>query len=314
LEKGELTKKIKDYALGLGFDKVGIAEAGALSDNYIRDWLDKKYHGRMGYMANYFEKRLNPQKLVQDARSVISVAKNYYTDYPTTTNIQHGRISRYAWGDDYHDVLVPQLKALLAKIQNLSPDISGRVFIDTAPIMDKQWAVKAGIGWQGKHSNVITRDFGSWMFLGEVIIDIELDYDGPIPDYCGSCTRCIQACPTNAIVAPYVVDSNRCISYLTIELKQEYEIPQEYHDKMGNMIFGCDICQDVCPWNEKFAKPTNSLEFYPRDENINRPLAGWLGLNEEEFRKRFKKSPIKRSKFAGFIRNVKVASKNSHID
>lgn len=310
MEKAELTKKIKDCALELGFDKVGIARAELLPDKNLREWLRKKYHGQMGYMANYFNERLNPKKLVKNALSIISVAKNYYTDYPTNTNPQEGRFSRYAWGDDYHDIIRPRLKNLLSEIQKLAPDVLGRTFIDTAPIMDKQWAVKAGLGWQGKHSNVITKEFGSWLFLGEVVIDRELDYDESISDYCGSCTRCIEACPTNAIVGPYVVDASRCISYLTIELKSEHNIPEDLASSMENHVFGCDICQDVCPWNIKFAKATSEKSFLPRINNNKLRLVDMAEMPEDEFKLRFRQSPIKRPKYKGFMRNVHNALKN----
>lgn len=311
LDKTTLTNFVKRKATEIGFDKVGIVPAGTLPEEPLREWLRRKYHGRMGYMANHFEKRVDPEKLVDNSRSIISVAKNYYTPIESSENPSVGRISRYAWGDDYHDVLRPLLKKLLAEIQTKVPGATGRCFVDTAPIMDKQWAVRAGIGWQGKNSNVISREFGSWLFLGEVVVSVELDYDEPIPDYCGTCTRCIDACPTGAIVEPYVVDGSRCISYLTIELKPEYDIPPKLGEKMGNMIFGCDICQDVCPWNKKFSRETDFKAFHPRPENLNRPLSEWQRLTEEDFCTRFRKSPVKRPRFAGLMRNVAVALRNS---
>ena len=306
----ELTRKIKQLVLDCGFDKVGIAKAGPLPQDKLQHWLDKKYNGQMAYMENYFEKRTDPTKLVDGAKSVISVAKNYFTPFQQKKHPSIAQISRYAWGDDYHDVLRPRLKSILEKIQELTPGTTGRVFVDSAPIMDKMWAVKAGLGWQGKHSNVITREIGSWIFLGEIVIDLELAYDEPIANYCGTCTRCIDACPTNAIVEPYVVDSSRCISYLTIELKPDFDIPVELAPEIANHVFGCDICQDVCPWNIKFARPTDEKAFLPRKQNMDFPLSQMATMPEEEFKTRFKKSPLKRPKHAGFLRNVKNALKN----
>jgi epoxyqueuosine reductase len=311
-QKSHVTQKIKKKALDLGFDKVGIAKVEPLENaNHFREWLSRQYHGEMAYMENNREVRLDPIKLVENAKSVISVVKNYYTPYEQTTDPAEGMISRYAWGDDYHDVLRPRLKELLAFAIELVPESKGRVFVDSAPIMDKQWAIKAGLGWQGKHSNVISREFGSWIFLAEVVVDFELDYDQPIPDYCGTCTRCIEACPTGAITEPYVVDATRCISYLTIELKSDQTIPTELQRKIGNHIFGCDICQDVCPWNLKFAKPTHEQAFQPRSENLAPNLQELSRLTEEEFKRKYRKSPIKRPKHKGFLRSVDIALKNA---
>ena len=310
--KTELTQKIKAKALELGFDKVGIAQAQELDcGEHFAEWLSRGYQGEMAYMENNREKRLDPGKIVENAKSVISLAMNYYTPFPQTENPSEGVISRYAWGVDYHEVIKPRLTALLAYINELVPGSHGRVFVDTAPIMDKQWAVKSGVGWQGKHSNLITREFGSWVFLGEVVLDIELDYDRPISDYCGTCTRCIEACPTQAITQPYVVDARRCISYLTIELKEERTIPVELRDKMGNHIFGCDICQDACPWNVKFAKPVNEEAFFPRGENLKPNLEELAGLTEAQFGIRYKNSPIKRPKHRGFLRSILIALRNA---
>lgn len=309
-DKSEISQKIKQFAHDLGFEKVGIARAESLNPAPLKEWLRRNFHGKMAYMQNNVEKRLDPRKLVEGAKSVISLAKNYYTPHKHSTESSVGRISRYAWGDDYHDVLRPRLKEVLTHIQKLVPNSTGRVFVDTAPIMDKQWAVKAGIGWQGKNSNIITHDYGSWLFLGEVVVDIELDYDTPIKDFCGTCTRCIDACPTGAIVEPYIVDANRCISYLTIELKPDYEITAELKTKMGNLIFGCDICQDVCPWNNKFAQETDEGAFHPRPFNLNPHLETLSKLDINEFQIKFRKSPIKRAKFQGFLRNVLAAWEN----
>jgi len=312
LNKTEITQKIKTKALDLGFDKVGIAQVKELDcAEHFAEWLSRGYQGEMAYIEQNGEKRLDPGKVFENAKSVISLAMNYYTPFPQTENPFEGVISRYAWGDDHHELLRPRLKALLAFINDLAPESYGRVFVDTAPIMDKQWAVQAGIGWQGKHSNVISREFGSWVFLGEVAVDIELDYDQPIPDYCGTCTRCIEACPTQAITEPYVVDARHCISYLTIELKEDRRIPDDLQERMGNRIFGCDICQDVCPWNIKFAKPTTEAAFLPRSENLKPSLAKLAELTEEQFRTTYKHSPLKRPKYRGFLRSILIALKNS---
>ncbi len=312
LSKTELTQNIKTKAIELGFDKVGIAQAKELEcAERFAEWLSRGYQGEMTYMENNQKKRVDPRKIMEGAKSVISLAMNYYTPFRRAENPSEGVISRYACGEDYHDVIRPRLTALLAYINKLVPESHGRTFVDTAPIMDKQWAVQAGIGWQGKHSNVITREFGSWVFLGEVVVDIELDYDQPIPDYCGTCTRCLDACPTQAITQPYVVDARRCISYLTIELKEDRPIPEELQEKMGNHIFGCDVCQDVCPWNIKFAKPAHEEAFLPRSENLNPNLARLAEMTEEQFRTTYKNSPIKRPKYQGFLRSVLIALKNA---
>ena len=310
LDKIELTRNIKQIARDCGFDKAGIAPAKPLSDASLRWWLERSYHGGMTFMENFFLERLDPTRLVDGARSVISVAKNYYTPFQHSDDPAVGLISRYAWGDDYHDVLRPLLQDILLEIQKLVPGTTGRVFIDTAPIMDKLWAVNAGLGWQGKHSNVITPEYGSWVFLGEIVVDRVLMYDEPIPDYCGTCTRCIDACPTRAIVEPYVVNAALCISYLTIELKPECDIPPELAPKLKNLVFGCDICQEVCPWNKKRARETDLTAFYPRSDNVGLKLEQMLTMSPEEFVRRFRKSPVKRPKYSGFLRNVKNAVNN----
>lgn len=306
------TSIIKKHAQELGFFRVGIARSERLDPAHLDEWLNRGYHGEMTYMKERRELRLDPSTLVPNAKSIIVCAINYYTPYNTTTEPDEGRISRYAWGDDYHDVLRARLKELLAFIQKESPESNGRVFVDSAPVMEKEWAVRAGIGWLGKHSNIITRDYGSWFFLGEVIVDIELDFDEPFKtDHCGSCTKCIDACPTNAIVEPRVVDATQCISYLTIELKPEHNIPNELKPKMDNLIFGCDICQDVCPWNKRFSHPTDEPAFQPRPFNLNAKLENIINLDIEEFRKKFRKSPVKRTKIDGLKRNAQVALENS---
>lgn len=304
--------KIKDHARQLGFDRVGIARADELpAASRLRDWLGRNYHGEMRYMENHLEKRVDPRNLLAGAKSVISVALNYQTPFKHETNPDKARISRYAWGDDYHNVLRPRLKKLLAYIEQLIPETAGRAFVDSAPVMDKQWAVRAGIGWLGKHTNVINRELGSWFFLGELIVNKELEYDAPVEDYCGSCNRCIEACPTGAIVEPYVLDARRCISYFTIELKPEHEIPEALAENMDNNVFGCDICQDVCPWNIKFSVDTKEPAFQPRTHNLNPDLKSLANLDDESFRELYKDSPVKRTKLSGLLRNVRAAMRFS---
>ncbi|MDD8017462.1 MAG: tRNA epoxyqueuosine(34) reductase QueG, partial [Bacteroidota bacterium] len=238
---------------------------------------------------------------------VISVAINYYSPVEHSQNPNKGKISRYAWGDDYHIHVTKRIQMLFDCIKQLAPESNGRYYVDTGPMMDKVWAARAGIGWQGKHSNLITKEYGSWVFLGEIITTLKLDYDSPIEDFCGSCTACIDACPTDAIREPYVVDSTRCISYLTIEHRGE--IDQQFHDRFENWIYGCDICQDVCPWN-KFQQATEHKEFFPREKNISPDLDELKNISQEEFSKRFKDSPIKRTKREGIIRNAKTVKEH----
>ncbi|WP_372366659.1 tRNA epoxyqueuosine(34) reductase QueG [Candidatus Uabimicrobium sp. HlEnr_7] len=306
------SKKIKEKALELGFCHVGIAKADFLEkeQQLLKKWLKNGFHGKMQYMENHFEKRVDPRELVPGAKSIVSVAMNYYTKEQHSADKAQGKISRYAWGDDYHDVMKERLKEFLAFICTLNEDISGRVFVDSAPIMDKVWAVRSGIGWLGKHNTVISRDHGSWMFLGEVVVNCELDYDEPIGDHCGTCTRCIDACPTDAIVDPYIIDANKCIAYLTIELKPQFDIPKDLASKMDNWIFGCDICQDVCPWNNKFSQETEEERFMPRPHNINPNLEELSTITQEEFSKNHRKSPIKRTKRAGLLRNIDAVTGN----
>ncbi len=306
-----LTDKIKSKALELGFAKVGIARAVELEEEgkLLGEWLSRGYHGTMDWMERNTEKRVDPRTILPDAKAVVSVAMNYYVDVQHSDVRGVGKISRYAWGDDYHDILKERLHELLRSIQAEVPSVKGKVYVDTGPVMDKAWAVRAGIGWEGKHTNVITREYGSWVFLGEIILNLELEYDEPSADYCGSCTRCIDACPTQAIVEPYVLDSNLCISYLTIEHKGE--ISEALKPEFGNWIYGCDICQDVCPWNKKFSDVTDEERFYPREGNQEPKLVELAALTSEEFTNRFRKSPIKRAKHEGLQRNVAVAHENA---
>lgn len=310
-ETAALSKKITAFALSLGFFRAGIARAEKLDGRQLDEWLRRGYHGEMAWMQSRRDLRLDPAALVPGAKSVIVCAMNYYTQTKTTDNPDEGRISRYAWGDDYHEVLRVRLKKLLAFIQREIPQADGRVFVDSAPIMEKAWAVRAGIGWMGKHTNVITRDHGSWFFLGEVVVDVELDYDEPFAqDYCGACTACIDACPTRAIVEPRVVDARRCISYLTIELKPDEPHPPELAKMMGNHIFGCDICQEVCPWNKRFARVSEDAVFQPRPGFVHPQLLELAEITDDEFSRRFFKSAIKRVKRPGLVRNATTALLN----
>lgn len=299
LSLAQQTQFVKSRAQALGFDHCGISRAGLLEDEArkLERWLNQGKHGTMSWMENWFDKRIDPTKLMEGAKSVISVLLNYA---PADDNLSIGpfKISRYAYGQDYHDVLKKKLSLLVQELQQQYGDFNARIFVDSAPVMDKAWAKKSGLGWIGKNSNLITKGSGSYFFIAEIICDLELEYDGAIKDYCGSCTRCVDACPTDAITEAYVVDGSKCISYLTIELKES--IPQEYKGKMENWVFGCDICQEVCPWNS-FATPHQNNEFVPKEE-----LKKWRDkeVTEEVFKTLFTKSAIKRTKFIGFQRNM----------
>lgn len=268
----------------------------------LEEWLNKNHHGKMGYMENHFDKRLDPRLLVDGSKSVISLALNYF---PNETQIDKDvpKISKYAYGKDYHHVIKDKLKELLAFIREEIGEVDGRAFVDSAPVLDKAWAKKSGLGWIGKNSNLINKKSGSFFFLAELIIDLELEYDGPIKDYCGTCTACIDECPTEAIIEPYKVDGSKCISYLTIELKDEI-LPKEFKGKMENWAFGCDICQDVCPWN-RFSKPHNEPLFNPHPDLLHLTKNDWQDLTKEVFQELFRKSAVKRTKFEGLKRNIK---------
>jgi epoxyqueuosine reductase len=298
-----LTDFIKLRAGELGFSKVGIARAEKLAGegSRLREWLTRGYHGTMSWMGRNISKRVDVRELVPDAQSVVSLASNYFTPAEHSEGPNHGKVSRYAWGDDYHLVLIPRIRELVSCIKQERPGVNAAVYVDTGPVMDKAWAVRAGVGWLGKHTNVITREYGSWVFLGEIILNIELEYDAQMEDLCGTCAACIDACPTAAIVEPYVLDANRCISYLTIEHKGE--IPNELKAHLQNWIFGCDICQDVCPWN-RFEQTTEERAFAPRVGNVNPELEEIRTMKADEFSERFKGSAVKRTKLAGLIRNV----------
>ena len=294
---------IRKEAKRLGFSYIGFSKAQKLEEEAQRleDWLQQGMHGKMSYMENHFEKRLDPGKLVPGAKSVISLLYNYYTDKRQTYE-SAPKISKYSFGKDYHFVLKRKLKDLLTFMRENIGEVSGRVFVDSAPVMEKAWAKKSGIGWVGKNANIIHPKSGSFFFLAELIIDLPLEYDGPIKDYCGSCTACIDACPTDAIVDPYVVDGSRCISYFTIELKDEI-IPNEMKGKFENWAFGCDICQDVCPWN-RFSKEHSEPDFEAKEQMLNMTKKEWQEITEDVFQELFKKSPIKRTKFKGLKRNI----------
>ena len=278
----------------------GISKAGFLEEEAPRleNWLNKNRNGEMSYMENHFDKRLNPTLLVDDCKSVISLLLNYYPDQFQSDSY---KISKYAYGQDYHFVIKEKLKELLFSIQSAIGDVSGRAFVDSAPVLDKAWAAKSGLGWIGKNSNLLTQKVGSFYFIAELIVDLNLEYDHATTDHCGTCTACIDACPTEAIVAPYIVDGSKCISYFTIELKGN--IPQEMKGKFDDWAFGCDVCQDVCPWN-KFSKANNEPLFNPKPALLFMTRKDWKEITEETFRVVFKDSPLKRTKFEGLKRNI----------
>src|SRR5690606_18431336 len=299
--KKTYTNLIKTEAKRLGFLSCGISKAGFLEAEAPRleKWLNNNMHGQMQYMENHFDKRLDPTKLVEDSKSVISLLLNYYPSQEQTDNSY--KLSKYAYGTDYHFVIKDKLKSLLNFIQEEIGDVHGRAFVDSAPVLDKAWAAKSGLGWIGKHSNLLTQQVGSFYFIAELIVDLELEYDLPTTDHCGTCTRCIDACPTQAITEPYVVDGSKCISYFTIELKDK--IPTSFNGKFDDWMFGCDICQDVCPWN-RFSKPHNEPLFNPHPELLSMTKKDWEEITEDIFKERFKKSAVKRTKFEGLKRNI----------
>jgi epoxyqueuosine reductase len=307
-----LSTRIKERARELGFHKVGIVPASALTEERARltEWLARGLHGEMRWMERDPAQRTDPSLLFPQARSVIVVALNYYTLHRHEDDTATGKISRYAWGDDYHEVLGEKLKKLLAWIKEEWPEAEGKTCVDIQPVMDKAWAVRAGLGWIGKHSNLITKDYGSWVFLGELLLNLELEYDyARVEDHCGSCTLCLEACPTSAITEPYVVDSRKCISYATIELRRP-ELPSEVSANMQGWLYGCDICQDVCPWN-RFEQPTDEERFEPREGNVNANLSQLLEMTQEAYSTRFRKSAVKRAKLAGLKRNAHALIKSS---
>lgn len=287
----------------LGFDLIGFAKAELLNKEieHLREWLSKGYNASMEYMNRNIEKRYDVRNILPNAKSVISLAIDYFVNDNHTNQNGCGKISRYAWGKDYHLIMWEKLELLEEELKSIDPSFESKSYVDTGPVMDKVWAVRAGIGWMGKHTNVVTREIGSWIFLATIITNYEFEYNEIITDHCGTCRACIDACPTSAIVNEYIVDSNRCISFLTIENKGE--IPNEFKDKFDNWLFGCDICQDVCPWNKKFSKPTSEHQFNSKG-NKEIECDKVLNMTEEEFKKRFESSPISRAKLSGLKRNA----------
>jgi epoxyqueuosine reductase len=305
VSKSHNSNLIKSIATSLGFSYCGIAKAEFLVDEApkLEEWLKRGYQGTMGYLENHFDKRLDPTKLVPGAKSVVSLVYNYYPQ-KDLANDHSLKMAKYAYGQDYHFVIKDKLKTFMDRIQIEIGAVEGRVFVDSAPVHERAWAAKSGLGWIGKNSLLLNKEMGSFFFLAELIIDLELEPDGPIKDYCGTCTACMDACPTDAIPAAYVVDGSKCISYLTIELKEE--IPTEFQGKTNEWVFGCDICQDVCPWN-RFSKPHQEPAFAPQGwEQFSKK--DWQDMTEEVFQTVFKKSAVKRTKFSGLKRNVKFNS------
>lgn len=296
------TALIKTEAKRLGFLSCGISKAEFLEQEAPRleKWLKKNMNGEMHYMENHFDKRLDPTKLVEGSKSVISLLLNYYP-LESQQDIHAPKISKYAYGTDYHFVIKEKLKQLLQFIKEEIGDVHGRAFVDSAPVLDKAWAAKSGLGWMGKHTNLITKNVGSFYFIAELIVDLELVYDTPTTDHCGTCTACIDACPTQAIVEPYIVDGSKCISYFTIELKEN--IPSEFKGKFDNWMFGCDVCQDVCPWN-RFSRPHKEPLFNPHPELLTISKKDWEEITKDTFNKIFKNSAVNRTKYSGLIRNI----------
>jgi epoxyqueuosine reductase len=305
--KEKYTQLIKAEAQRLGFLSCGISKAGFLEEEAPRleNWLNNQMNGQMSYMENHFDKRLNPTLLVDGAKSVISLLLNYFPS--ELQNEDSYKISKYAYGQDYHHVIKEKLKELLHFIQTEIGEVSGRAFVDSAPVLDKAWAAKSGLGWMGKNSNLITQKVGSFYFIAELIIDLELEYDSPTTDHCGSCTACIDSCPTEAIVAPYVVDGSKCISYFTIELKDN--LPQDMKGKFNDWMFGCDVCQDVCPWN-RFSKPHNEPLFQTTPEILSYSKSDWEEITKDTFQKVFKNSALKRTKYEGLLRNINFSKES----
>ena len=297
------TQFIKATAHRLGFQYVGISKADFLEEEaaHLEEWLRRDYQGKMTYMSNHFDMRLDPRKLVPGSKSVVTLLYNYFTE-DKQEDSEAPKISMYAYGKDYHKIIKKKLKEFLFDIQTEIGEVSGRCFVDSAPVMERAWAAKSGTGWVGKHSLLINKQAGSYFFLAELILDLELEPDGPIKDYCGTCTRCIDACPTDAIVADKVLDGSKCISYFTIELKEE--LPTEMKGKFDNWMFGCDICQEVCPWN-RFAQKHQEPAFEPHPDLLKMEKKEWEELTEEVFQVIFKQSPVKRTKFEGLKRNIK---------
>jgi epoxyqueuosine reductase len=298
------TEKIRNEAYRLGFEFVGIAKAEQMDEEarLLESWLNQGFHGKMGYMANHFDKRIDPRKLVEGAKSVISLTYNYFTDKKQEDPVAP-KIAKYAYGTDYHYVVKDKLKELLHFIETEIGEVHGRAFVDSAPVLERDWAKRSGVGWIGKNTLLINPKAGSYFFLAELILDLDLIYDNPMKDYCGRCRKCIDACPTEAI-SPlgFFMDGSKCISYLTIELKDDI-IPPQYHEQMEGWMFGCDICQEVCPWN-RFSKPHQEAQFEPHPDLLGMSKQEWLEITEEIFSEIFKKSAVKRTKYEGLRRNI----------
>ncbi len=306
-DRAALSAQIKARALAAGFHKVGIVPAAPLAAErpQLEEWLRRGYHGTMAWLARDPVQRTDPRLVMPSARSIVVVTLNYYTPHEHAQDASAGKVSRYAWGDDYHEVVGEKLKLLLAWIKEQWPAAEGKTCVDIQPLMDKAWAVRAGLGWIGKHTNLITQDYGSWVFIGELLLNLELEYDtARVADHCGACTACLDACPTEAITEPYVVDANRCISYATIESRAP-ELPTTVADNLAGWLYGCDICQDVCPWN-RFQQPTDETRFEPRPDNVSADLASVLALTPETYATRFRRSAIKRAKLTGLQRNARA--------
>ncbi len=302
---------IKSKAEKFGFQSCGISKADFLEEDVatLENWLKNNYHGEMQYMENYFDKRLDPRLLVDDAKSVISLSYNYFPEeiLPTLENF---KISKYAYGKDYHEIIKDILKEMVIELQEEIGDFNFRIFVDSAPVLERSWARKSGIGWVGKNANLITKKHGSFYFLAEIICDLELQTDFPETDHCGDCTKCIDACPTNAIVSDKIIDGSKCISYATIELKNE--IPESFKNNMEDWMFGCDICQDVCPWN-RFSTPHNQPKFKPNSALQNFKKNDWKELSQDLFSEIFQKSPVKRTKFSGLKRNIEFLEQCKNV-
>ncbi|YCO56666.1 tRNA epoxyqueuosine(34) reductase QueG [Psychroserpens sp. MEBiC05023] len=305
--KSTYSQFIKSEAKRLGFLSCGISKAQFLEEEAPRleRWLKTNAHGEMRYMENHFDKRLDPTKLVEGSKSVVSLLLNYYPS--EMQNPESYKLSKYAYGTDYHFVIKDKLKQLLQTIQDEIGEVHGRAFVDSAPVLDKAWAAKSGLGWIGKHSNLLTQQVGSFYFIAELIIDLDLEYDHAVTDHCGTCTACIDACPTEAITEPYVVDGSKCISYFTIELKDN--IPSDFKGQFDDWMFGCDVCQDVCPWN-RFSKAHNEPLFNPHPELLSMTKKDWEEITKDTFNKVFKKSAVKRTKLEGIRRNIKFLKVN----
>jgi len=306
------TNYIKKWAAEMGFDYCGIAKAEPLHEDARRleQWLKKGFHGKMQFMENHFDLRTNPALLVPDAKSVITLMMNYYPN--RQQNQDSPKISKYAYGKDYHEVIRHKLKKLLLRMQESIGEINGRGFVDSAPVLERAWAVKSGLGWIGRNGNLLTKQSGSFFFIATLIVDLPLEYDDPFAkDYCGNCNKCVESCPTQAILPDKTIDGSSCIAYYTIELKDAL-LPENMKDKFNNWMFGCDVCQDICPWN-RFSKPTSEKEWEPIPEILNFSTREWEALSEINFKTIFKNSPLKRTKWKGIQRNLKFLQNSSII-